>query len=404
YGIKEAPNLYQLGIAHDKGYILKELERGNITYYDQPLHHIPFGFPLAIMASHKIFSGGDPYYLLAINDVEIMQNAPPGVGLRNFRFDPAIRGKQFYSVIVPLVSSLLLIIMVYFLAKRLYSSENVGLIAMFLMAISPIDILTSQKVWADDMTAFLMVLAVLLYIISIQKKMPLLALVGGLSCGASAITKQSGAFIIFVIVIWHFVSNFDRLRRKETFLSVVFDKYLILFGLGALAGAAYWFLKVHSVYGSPIYRPHQPKIAETARTAWFKTVGGRPWPVYLIGIPFQNPLFTLAYISPLFLWLNKKSAKNTLFGIIWIAVFLYIFQVYLGTGGKELRYMLPAYPAFAILGAYVANYLRVKIDKKAGFSIGTIILVAILAASVLWCVPMAYNTLFFNGALITRPF
>jgi len=66
--------------------------------------------------------------------------------------------------------------------------------------------------------------------------------------------------------------------------------------------------------------------------------------------------------------------------------------------------MLPAYPAFAILGAYIANYLRVKIDEKRGFSIGTIILVAILTASVFWCVPMAYNTLFFNGALILRPF
>lgn len=404
YGINAAPNLYQLTSAPDKGYVLKSLEEANITYYDQPLHHIPFGFPAAIMLSHKIFAPQDPYYLLAVNEREIIEKAPPGAGLRGFRFDSQVKWKQFYSVIIPLLSSLLFIALVYFLAKRLYSSELVGLIAMFLMAISPVDILTSQKVWADDMTAFFACASVLLYIISLDKKMPLLALAGGVSCGISAITKQSGAFIIFVIVIWHFLSNLDRLFRKDTFLSVIFDKNLIFFLLGALLSSIYWFSKVTSVYGTPIYRPHQAKIAETAKTLWFKTVGGRPWPVYLIGIPFQNPLFFLAYLSPIFLWLDRKCLKSTLLGVVWIAVFLYIFQVYLGSGGKEHRYMLLAYPAFAILGAYVANFLRTKIDEKTKTPTGTIVLAVLLIASIFWSVPMAYYTLFYNGALIMRPF
>lgn len=404
YGINGYPNLYQLIPSQDKGYVLKSLEEANITYYDQPLHHIPFGFPAAVMLSHKIFARGEPYYLLAVNEQEIIQKAPPGAGLKAFKFDPAVRGKQFYSVIIPLLSSLFLIALVYFLAKRLYSNERVGLIAMFLMAICPIDILTSQKVWADDMTAFLAVLSVLLYLISLDKKLPLVALAGGIACGLSAITKQSGAFIVFVIVIWHFLSNLDRLFKKDTFLSVVFDKYLIFFLLGTLLSAIYWFSKVASVYGTPIYRPHQAKIAEVAKTMWFKTVGERPWPVYLVGIPFQNPLFTLAYLSPVFLWLDKKFSKSTLLGIVWISVFLYIFQVYLGSGGKEHRYMLPAYPAFACLGAYVADYIRSKMNEKIGFQTGTYVLIILLVASVSWSVPMAYKTLFYNGALIMRPF
>ncbi len=404
YGHKQFQELFGLFPADDKGSILKGLEATNITYYDQPLHHIPFGFPAAIMLSHKIFADDPSYSLLAINDVKIIQEAPPGVGLRNFKLDPEIAGKQFYSIIVPLFFSMLLIVLVYFLAKILFGKNSLALTAMFLMTISPIDILTAQKVWADDMTSALVVLAVLLYVMSIEKKMPLLALAGGIACGISAVTKQSGAFLIPVIIIWHFAANFEKLRKKETFLEVVFDKNLLLFGLGTFLGAGYWFIKVYSVYGNPVYRPHQEEIAAAAKTDWFKTVGRRPRHLYLAGIPYQNPLFALAYISPLWLWLDKARSKKTLLLIVWIVLFLFIFQGYLGDGGKEHRYMLPAYPAFAILGAYIANLFRVFLDKRLGFYAGTVLLAAVLVASACRGIPMAYETLFHNGALIMKPF
>jgi hypothetical protein len=405
YGSKQHPNLVQIAPAEDKGHVLKSLEAGNITYYDEPLHHIPFGFPMALRISHEIFASGTPYYLLAIpNDSQIIHQAGPGVGLRKFRFPDDVRGKQFYSVIVPLFFSLLMICLVFFTAKALYSNSAVGLIAMFLMTISPIDILTSQKLWSDDMTSALMLLAVLLYILSLKKNMLWLAFPGGIACGLSAITKQNGAFIAFVIIAWHFIVNFEDLLKKETFLKTVFNINLILFGLGILISAGYWFYKVYSVYGSPVYRPHQANIAETAKTGWFKMVGSRPKYLYSAGIPYQNPLFGLAYLSPLFYWIDQKFRKETLLLILWIIIFLFIFQVYLGGGGKEHRYMLPAYPAFAILGAYIADKIRVFLDKKIGFYTGTLILIICLGASAIWSVPMAMDVLFTNGALIMKPF
>ena len=404
YGSRQYPNLIQVAPAKDKGHILKSLEAANITYYDQPLHHIPFGFPLAIELSHKIFASNTPYYMLAIpNDTQLIQQAGSKVGLRNFRFPPSVKNKQFYSVIVPLFFSLLLISLVYSLAVALYKNSTVGLIAMFLMAISPIDILTSQKLWADDMTAALMLLALLLYILSINKNIALLAFFGGISCGLSAITKQNGAFIAFVIIAWHFIVNFDNLLKKETFLKTLFNINLLLFGAGAILSAGYWFYKVYSIYGDPVYRPHQANIGEMAKTSWFKMVGSRPNYIYSVGIPYQNPMFGLAYIAPIFYWIDKKLRKETLLLIIWIAVFIFIFQAYIG-GGKEHRYMLPAYPAFAILGAYIANKIRTYLDEKIGFSTGTLILIICLVASAIWSIPMGLDVLFTNGALIMKPF
>ena len=66
--------------------------------------------------------------------------------------------------------------------------------------------------------------------------------------------------------------------------------------------------------------------------------------------------------------------------------------------------MLTTYAAFAILGAYIANKLRVFIDKFFGFKAGTVLLVTALIASFFWSVPMALKTVFYNGALIVKPF
>ncbi|OGW74748.1 MAG: hypothetical protein A2Z72_08075 [Omnitrophica bacterium RBG_13_46_9] len=391
--------------SEEKGWVLRALAQANITYYDQPFHHIPFVFPVAIMLSHRIFAGSEPYYVVYIPDwVEIVRSNPTSVGLRNIRIDPAVLGKQFYSVIVPLVSSIILIVLVYLLAKQLYGNELVSLIAMFLMAISPVDILSSQKLWADDMTAMFTVLAVLMYILAVDKNKSILAFIGGISCGLGAITKQNGAFIVFVIVIWHFIANADKLLKKETFFHTVFDKNLILFGIGAVLSSVYWFAKITSVYGDPIYRPHPSNIDRAATIDWFRMVGKRPRYVYLFGIPYLNPLFALAYISPFWLWIDKRNLRKTTLLIIWMAVFFYIFQIYLGGAGKEHRYMLPSYAAFAILGGYVADQIRIFIDKLIGFRAGTMLLVVALLLSAFWCIPIGLEELFCNSALILRPF
>lgn len=405
YGSGISPHLFQLAPAQDKGHVLKGLASTNVTYYDEPLHHIPFGFPIAIALSHKILSGGEPYYLLSVPDeAKIMGQAPRGVGLRDFRFEAGIARKQYYSIVIPLFFSLLLISLVYFLAKHLYKNEIIAFTSMFLMAIAPIDILTSQKVWADDMTAALVLGALLLYILAVGKKKHLLALAGGILCGLATITKQNGAFIIFAIVIWHFAVNADKLFKKDTFLATIFDKNLIMFGLGAVLSSGYWFFKVTSVYGNPIYMPHQANLAETATTGWFSFVINRPRYLYLAGIPYQNPLFALAYLAPIWIWLDKKESKNTALLFITMAVFLFIFSVYLGGKGKEHRYMLPSYAVFAVLGSFVADKMRVFVNKKLRFGAGNVLLIIALIISAVWSIPLGLEAVFHNGALIAKPF
>ncbi len=229
----------------------------------------------------------------------------------------------------------------------------------------------------------------------------MLAFAGGIFCGLSTITKQNGAVVALAVVLWHFLSNADKLFKRETFLRTVFDKNLILFCSGCFLSACYWFIKVTSTYGDILYRPRHENILETAKTDWFKMVQSRPKHLYLFGVPYQNPLFVLAYISPLWLWLDKGQYKNHIFAVAWLAgAFLLAYNFFTG----EHRYFLPAYPAFAMLGAYVANRLRILVDKNMGYRAGTVLFLVALAFSAIWSVSMAFDTLFFDGAEIMRPF
>lgn len=405
YANRSYPDLVQFTSSSGKGNLLEALENANITYYDQPLHHLPSGFPVAIMISHRVLLGSGPYFLVRSTEFdEVLLTSPGTKTLKTVEIPRAVTSKQFYSVIIPLLSSLLLIALVYFLSKELYNDKIVALVAMYIMAISPIDILTSQKIWSDDLTAALALLAVLLYVKSIHKNNLILALAGGLSCGLSAITKQSGAFILIVIVLWHYLSNIKDVFRKETVLKTVFSPHLVLFILGFFLSSGWWFYKVYQVYGSPIYRPHQTGISSSAMIDWFRVVGRRSRYIYLAGIPYQNPLFALAYLLPVWMVVERTKIKSSLLCFLWIVVFLYIFQVYLGGGGKEHRYMLPSYPAFAIAGAYVANKIRIYLDSKSRFYGGSIILALVLIYCAFWSIPMAYESLFNNDALIVKPF
>ena len=402
YYSRKYPELVRLAPSEGKGQMLESLALGGITYYDEPLHHMPFGFPAAIMLSHKIFASGQPYFLLWIpNDAKVIQEVPSGKGLSSFKFNPDIAGLQFYSIIVPLFSSLALILLVYMLSQILFKDDVIAIAASFLMAIAPVDILTSQKIWADDMTAMLAALAALLYILSVKKNKVFIAFLAGIFCGFSIITKQMGAMVALAIVLWHFLSNIDKLLKKETVLSVIFDKKLLLFLGGCILGSAYWFIKITSAYGDPLYRPHVPGIADAAETPWFKIVQSRPKHLYLLGIPYQNPLFTLSYILPLWLWLDRKNIKTLLFPLAWlVAAFALAYNFFTG----EHRYMLTAYPAFCISSAYIANKFRTYLNVKMGYEIGTAVLVIALILSAFWSVPMALEVLFSNGALIMRPF
>lgn len=398
------PQLKWLRVVEGRGPLLDHLARQGIAYYDEPLHHVPYLLPVALVLSHALVTDDDRYFILTIPEAPSeIARAGPGVGLRDHRFDPAIAAAQHYAVLVPLAASLALLAGVYFLGAALFERRSIGLLAMFAIAVSPIDILASQRVWADDLTAALATWAVLLYVLADERGSAGLALAAGALCGLAAVAKQNGAFVAIALGLWHLVANFEGTGPGQL-RKLVLEPRLWLFAAAAALVSAHWFGSVFLTYGSPIYQPDPIGIEQTDATGWYAAVRARPVGLYLLGAPFQNPLFALAYAAPLRLRAGLARARGTLLLLVWLAVYLVIFEIVLGSGGREHRYLLPAYPAFALLGASVAVRAQVWLDARSRLRPGSVLVAVLVAGSALWSVPLGLDAVFFDRSIIAVPF
>ena len=73
-------------------------------------------------------------------------------------------------------------------------------------------------------------------------------------------------------------------------------------------------------------------------------------------------------------------------------------------GTKENRYMLPAYPAIAMLSADLLQKIGSFIERKFKRHNGDIFIIAVLMACAFWSVPIGLTCALRNLALILKPF
>jgi len=375
----------------EKGSLLRGLERSGTDYYDMPFFYKGPAFPIALMISHQIFDRDKNYLLVRSHLGNHVSKLKPK------EFFTA----QFYAVIVPLLFSAILMLLTFYLGKLLFS-YRIGFYAAFMMVVNPISILSSHKIWADDMQAVFVTLSAILFFLAQKKDKFWLSFLGGISCGIAVLTKQNAGIIFPGLIVYSILI-------KRSF------KHLIPYGIGLTMATASWFYKVYSIYGNPLYSPSHPNLQKTDTTGWFKRIASRPRPLILfsIGIPYLSPLFILAYITlknfvlRLRLWNSiekmNKEGNNIAFLWFWILSFILFFIFY--GGGDEHRRMLSAYPAIAVLSAYILNKMRIFFEKRFNNAIlFELILLAILIASALWSVPMGIEAVMTNDAIITKPF
>ena len=388
----EQRELASLMLSQDEeGALMRGLKQSGAGYYDIPFFHKGPAFSIAIMLSHQVFARGKDYLMVIRHLGEDVRHAKPA------KFFKA----QFYAVIVPLFFSTGLMLLTFYLGKILFS-PRVGFYAAFMMAVNPIAILTSCKLWADDMLAFFVALSVVLFFLGQDRDKLWLSFLGGVSCGIAVLAKQNGGIIFCGLIAYSVLI-------KRSF------KHLIPFGIGLTVASAPWFYKIYSIYGDPLYRPVSADVKNTDTTGWFAMIASRPDPLILfaVGIPYLSPPFVLAYgtlknfLLRLRLWnpragLNEEGGHITLLWF-WILSFI-LFFIFL-MGGDEHRRMLPAYPAIAILAGYVLDRLRIKLGalfENKIFCESAVIVMLVICA--FWSVPMGVSTVMENGALILKPF
>jgi 4-amino-4-deoxy-L-arabinose transferase-like glycosyltransferase len=391
-----APQLTKIG---EQGAMLKRLINHGLSYYDLPLFQNAPGFPFALMLSHKIFAAKtQPYATVFSNDNRLLADLRAKL----------IFKMQFFATIIPLFFSLMTILAIYILGKYLFSAR-IGLYAAFIYSVNPVNLLTSQKIWADDMLTFFVLLAVIMFIIAFKKEIPYLAIFAGLACGIATLAKQSGALLLPPIWIFTVFLSKRSIRSLRDLSLAVFNSYFIFFFVGFLVSAGFWFYKVYLVYGAPFFRPEFKNVILDDKTGWFKRLATRPhsYILFSVGIPYLCPLFFLAYYSIKNFIIDiirvfMKRDFNYEFIILWLWIlgfFIVSFKI-----GKEHRYMQPIYPALAVLAAYYLDKIRKFIKDKGGNLKAEILIIQLLILNAMWSIPIGISAIFENRALLIKPF
>ena len=393
---------YVLDDPNQRGIMLERLEYAGIKYYEMPLFQSPPGFPYLLMLSHTIFAGRDkPYTVVFTSIAEHLDKIKPRVFLN----------AQFYATVIPFSFSLLLIAATFMLGREFFSGR-VGLYAAFLLAIHPVDIMTSQKIWADEGTAFFMIISLLVFTIAFRKDSAITFFISGLLCGISFLLKQTGALLL--MAVWAFTIFSYNIPSLIHLPKKIFNRNFLLFGCGMLLVSGFWFLKVHQTYGTPFYVAvaTQDNIVASDIAGWFRMLSKRPPGIILfpVGMIFLCPLFALSLLTfkeailEIRDMLNKKPFRIGL-AISWMTVI--VFYLYLRIN-REHRYVLPVYPIMAVLSAYyldklfaetgiLGRYIKTPIMR-------TTLICCLLLLTAAWSIPLGVRTILTGNLLLKIPF
>lgn len=365
--------------AGSKGRMLESLEKGNVFYYsNESLSNMPPGYSYLLMLSHEIFCRGRMFITVTNN------LGPLAIIFRPKLFLDA----QFYAVWINFIFSLLFIVVIFILGRTFFN-EKVGLWAAFLMATSPLDILTSQRLWSDEMVSLFMAICVLLYWTGKKRDDLWIIFASGLSAGLASLSKSSGLFVIVIIVIWEMLC---KARERKSALKLLIDRKLAVFFLSSIAVASIWYYRVTLVYGVPWYSPHQNGIEKVSM--WFLMLKQRPWYGQLYYFVWLTPLFILFYFELAKTILRKMFTQERMLLLVWVFAFIGIF---IAIGAKEERYLLPAYPAIAIFTGLALEDIRETLNRPR--YLGTIIIMICLCISALWSIDLGLSCVFNNYAI-----
>ncbi len=284
------------------GSFLPLLVKSGATYYDTQFYFNPPLFPAILALSHEIFNGPLNFLLLRRNQA------------------PEFHFEQFYAAFPNALFLVLFLVGVFFLGK-MYFDKMTGLLAVLFCLISPVLLVTTFKVWSDLMCATLILYSFLCW--KGKNRSLIRVVLSGVLFGLAILTRTSAIFAIFIFFT----------REWKSLLLWIVSVFLV-------TGA--WFCAVFQNYGTFFYFPEVVGAKESL--AWLRSIT-RPWFFYIADLIYLSPGFLLTIFA-----IQKKT--RVLFWwpfctIVPLSILLYTKKPL----GLEDRYLLPCYPALAVLAA-----------------------------------------------------
>ena len=293
------------------------------------------------------------------------------------------------KLVSPLFGSLTLIVS-YLIIKELFSKKT-ALYSLIFLTFIPLSIDYGVFGYVDSTLSFFVALSVYFMLKN--------RLIGSAICfGLAVLTKYNGGFILPVLLFIIYQKN------KKDFLK----KTLLFISISALIGLP-WFIRNWMSLGSPTW-PFFNSILHGLETEYSSSVGGINLlslfsinglmalylgifgvpdgnynTLFFIKIPGIEVLFliwflaTIAFTLPLLWGLFSKKLKHKKVLFIWITSYIVMAMLYItGAGWSISRFLLPAFPALAIIWGVRLNNIKSRKIRK----ISTLLLILIVAGFV----------------------
>lgn len=354
-----------------EGDFIRQLRDQHLDYYIHPIHFIPYGYPAILMLTHRATapSPNQAWSLvnLSIHPVDLWLKLP-------WEFFRA----QGLLLLPSIVSSFLILALIYKAAKA-GAGEEAGLWAAFLFATFPIDILTSQHLWADDILTFFCVTCFLCWQKARKNQSLVWAVLSGITLGGAILTKPSGLFFALALVVSDFLTSHLKAEQKPSL------KLLTAIVFTTLVMTCHWFWLMWSQYGNPLYLP---KVTDAAGQTdyWHQWLNHRPHAGILL-------TFGILCLSPgLFLGIRGiDRLDKTIYTAIFFTAICIICDL------REYRYVLPVVPLVCI-GASETMTSMGRTEKRIP------ILVTFALAQTIWSFWLTYRYVWQSWGEIPFPF
>lgn len=261
------------------------------------------------------------------------------------------------------------ILLVYWLARRLTGDSFTALLAMFAMITSLYFLKYSARAMTDVPFTFLFLCAICAWVLAEQD--PRWYLAAGVAVGMATMTRSLMGLALFPIfaleawvgrrwngprqVPWRWLAG--GLALAVLPLTAWYARILILYRAQFFARHATWLSE--EVYGS--LSPAWRRYTGAFEYAWMLAKSYWPWlPAMLAGA--------------VVVWRGRDRRFYLL--LAWVGV---VFGLCAITRSRVLRYMLPAYPAFAVLAALgLVRFLQTRYLER-GLRIATALLAVAVA-------------------------
>jgi len=310
--------------------------------------------------------------------------------------------------------ALLLPVVVFFMAKRLYE-KRIALLSFFFLLITPVYWLCSSRIWMDCSLALFVSLSLLFFILGWKRDK--YYVLSGVFLGFAMLTKYPGALVVPILLIFSAMYKPELLRDKRFYLIFLIGFFIfipwIIWNI-KVYGSFWANLSLHGRWSSiskPFLKPtyiffsaglliiiwfaaFKGYIAQITQriqsknllnigiislflififslpnvrqgivhsfllnklppvSNYFPNIFAREsWSFYLGQLLKMSPLFIFSYLALFFL--TSRSVEDKL---LLISVFV-ILGFYIRWGNYQSRYILSALPSLAILGARNFFYL-----------------------------------------------